>query len=256
MAGYIISQCRRVCKPLWCILILITFSHLWAQECVNYITVNGRPLEGKPACYFSSYGDDRTPHMEAELLAQALGANLVFDERNERYIFARADDLVEINASRDIQQGLVRRDGVLYANGHNIRSTMALRVDAIGYIPIAPVVDAFNGKTSWEAGRRSVHIVTSNNAYNSEAIANAFTPSEAPASSNMEAARDLTPINGQFVVDSPAPSSLTSSNQGSASTQAQANQERLYKKVNLNLSTPQKTILLAQQKIMAQHSQH
>lgn len=179
-------------------LVALSASTGWAQQCLNFVSVNGRQLEGTPACYFVTYGDDRTPHMQAEVLAQVLGAQVLYDDARARYVFARATDLVEIHSSDNVADALIRRDGVLFVNDNNVKSTMAIRMAGIGYVPIAPIVDAFHGSNSWDAAQRTIHILTSSNAYITTPMAPPF-PRQVLAADG-EAARNLIPIGGKFVV--------------------------------------------------------
>ncbi|MEZ4630668.1 MAG: N-acetylmuramoyl-L-alanine amidase [Deinococcales bacterium] len=150
---------REFCLKTWLLILLSLFNLGLAQQCLNYVTVNQRPL-GQVACYFIAEGDRSNAFIDVTLLARELGVFASFDaERNILYL-RRARDEVQMLISHDIHSALTKRAGVMAFNGQNIDSMMGVLSQNTIYVPLSPVVSAFSGSSLWDASVQTIQVMT------------------------------------------------------------------------------------------------
>ncbi len=147
------ARVKRV--ALTVLLLLTTLAS--AQEKHNFLAVNGALVDDAGPYYFIAQGDNRNAFAKAAPLAQAMDLSLHYDPDGKRLRFSDGSANAVFEATGDIQRGLVKRDGVLSVGGRALASPMAILIDGTAYVPISPLVDAFDGRSEWNAER---HIIT------------------------------------------------------------------------------------------------
>ncbi len=118
-----------------------------AQQCLNYVAIDGSLLDGQPACYFIDQGDSYTAFIRAETLADATGSSLRYS--TDSLSFTWQDSGVALPTTSDVAEGL---------NGSGPRGIV---VGSTSYLAIDPLADLLGWNTTWDAGARVVIVDTS-----------------------------------------------------------------------------------------------
>ncbi len=142
------------------LVLLMLISLGQTQQCLNFISVNGRLLEGQAACYFINYGDSQNAFVNADIIARELGVLVTFDSERQVLLFSRGTDSVELQATTNITTGLVKRSGVMTVNGENVDSPMGIIAGGISYVAVTPIVAAFYGESIWDAPSQTILVYT------------------------------------------------------------------------------------------------
>ncbi len=155
-------------------LTLVSFGR--AQQCLNFIAVNGRLLEGQTACYFINQGDNQNAFVNADTIARELGVLVTFDSGRQTLLFSRGTDLVELQVTTDAPTGLVKRSGTMTINGETLDSPMGIIAGGTSYVAVTPIVKAFNGESAWDASSRTILVYTAKQPQVSATISGQVTP--------------------------------------------------------------------------------
>ncbi len=152
-----------VCRLFTLLLVLSTLiaaSTALAQERYNYLAVNGVLLDEAGPFYFIAQGDNRNAFAKAAPLAEAMGLTLAYDGDAKVLALRQGTTIAQLPATGDIAAGLVKADGILDVDGRRSASPHAILVDGVAYVPISPIVTAFEGKSSWNADKHIIVIET------------------------------------------------------------------------------------------------
>lgn len=129
-----------------------------AQERHNTLTVNGTQLDGAGPYYFIAHGDSRNAYGIVTGLAESLGATLTVDQEGRLLQLARGARLLTLATTERVEEGLVKRSGVLSVNGENLDSPMGILVNGKIYVPLSPVVKGLGGQITWEQESRTIRV--------------------------------------------------------------------------------------------------
>jgi N-acetylmuramoyl-L-alanine amidase len=149
----------RVKSPLPALLlaVLCLLPPAFAQERHNSLAINERLTEAGPY-YFIAYGDSTNAFARAGLLAEAMGLELSYDNAAKTLTFRGNGITARMKATSDVAAGLVKRPGMLEANGDDIPSPMAIIVGGVSYVPIVPIAKAFNCDYGWHGQYRLITV--------------------------------------------------------------------------------------------------
>jgi N-acetylmuramoyl-L-alanine amidase len=150
---------KRVVATLLLLLVSLLGSAL-AQQCLNYVAVNGKLLPGNAACYFTRYGDHTDAFVDTTTLAKAMGFTAYFDTRARQLRLTQGALTVTLAATADIAQGLKKQPGTLTVNGKGVSSPMAILLSGSSFVPLGSVVSAFGAKAHYDAKSRVIMIET------------------------------------------------------------------------------------------------
>ncbi|MEM6429185.1 MAG: N-acetylmuramoyl-L-alanine amidase [Deinococcota bacterium] len=145
------------------VLAAISLQGVFAQACLNYISVNNARPETPTACYFLQYDDNSNAFARADVLASALNLSQRYDAEQAQVLLTRGSSQLALASTADIRYGLTKRAGVLHAStalqtGASFDSPMAIQVGGDHYLPVAPVVRALGGDATWHSGSRTIVI--------------------------------------------------------------------------------------------------
>lgn len=143
-------------------LLLVGFAA--AQQRHNYLAVNGELVDAGPY-YFIAHGDSTNAFAKATMLAEAMGLDIEYRGASKELVFSSPLREVTFAATADIVAGLPKRPGVARLDpplrgSNTIDSPMVLLVDGTAYVPISPLVTAFEGLSDWNSESRVVTIDT------------------------------------------------------------------------------------------------
>ena len=135
-----------------------------AQQRHNYLAVDGRLVEAGPY-YFIEYGDSSNAFARASALAEAMRLRVEYLPEQKLLRFTDGFRVVTFEATADVRQGLQKRPGIVKLDpplrgSNTLDSPMAILVDGVSYVPITPLVAAFDGQSDWNAEARLVNIET------------------------------------------------------------------------------------------------
>lgn len=123
-----------------------------AQERYNFLAIDGQAQPGTVGpYYFVKQGNSSDAFAKADLFAQALGVDLKFDGVAKQLVFSRGDASVTLRATGNVLQGLQTRAGTLQVNGEARNSPMGIIVEGSSYVPVDPLVNAFGGRSDFDA---------------------------------------------------------------------------------------------------------
>lgn len=147
------------------ILILFALGFAMAQERHNYLAVNGELIDSAGPYYFIAQGDSANAFARAAVLGEAMGLDVEYLASSKELVFADSFRSVTFAATSDIAAGLVKRPGVARLDpplrgSNTIDSPLAILVDGVAYVPISPLVTAFEGQSDWNSQSRVVTIDT------------------------------------------------------------------------------------------------
>jgi N-acetylmuramoyl-L-alanine amidase len=150
----------RVKSPLQTLLLVVLFSFggAWAQERHNSLAVDEQLNDEAGPYYFISYGDSSNAYAKAAPLAEAMGLRVSYDDQAKVLQFSGNGITARMQATSDVEAGLVKRSGVLTANGTDIASPMAIIVDDVSYVPIVPIAKAFGCDYAWHSQYRLITV--------------------------------------------------------------------------------------------------
>jgi N-acetylmuramoyl-L-alanine amidase len=153
---------------LFSLLILITLSFATAQECHNYVAVDGNVIEGgdygdyagRAACYFIAQGNNVDAYIRAPLLAEALELELSWDEGSKTLVFTQGNTTVRLRTTNDIRQGLQRYSDALTVNGTPFSRPvpMGILVDGVSWIAVTPLAEAFGAAVDYDSANKTVFV--------------------------------------------------------------------------------------------------
>ena len=146
-----------------CILLLCAAT--FAQQRHNYLAVNGAVLDDVGPYYFIAQGDNVNAFARAALLADAMGLSVDYLAESKSLVFSDGRRSASFRATADVAAGLPKRDGTVTLEPPlrgvaSLASPMAILVDGMAYVPISPLVAAFEGQSDWNAERRIVTVDT------------------------------------------------------------------------------------------------
>lgn len=129
------------------------------------MAVNGALLDEAGPYYFVSYGDSSNAFARSSSFAEALDLRVRYDAEERVLVFTDGSRTVTFDATSDVRDGLVKRSGVVTisppANGVAVLSSpSAILVDGTSYVPVTPLVTAFDGAAEWHEGRQLITIDT------------------------------------------------------------------------------------------------
>ncbi len=135
-----------------------------AQQRHNYLAVDGQLVEAGPY-YFIEYGDSSNAFARASALADAMDLSVEYLGEQKLLRFSDGFRVVTFEATADIAAGLVKRPGLVKLDpplrgSNTLDSPMAILVDGVSYVPITPLVTAFEGVSDWDAAALLVSIET------------------------------------------------------------------------------------------------
>jgi N-acetylmuramoyl-L-alanine amidase len=150
----------RVKSPLQTLLLVVlcSFGAAIAQERHNSLAVDEQLNDEAGPYYFISYGDSSNAYAKAAPLAAAMGLRLSYDNQAKVLQFSGNGITARMQATSDVEAGLVKRSGVLTANGTDIASPMAIIVDDVSYVPIVPIAKAFGCDYAWHNQYRLITV--------------------------------------------------------------------------------------------------
>ena len=143
--------------------IIATFILLWlsaalAQTCTDYVALQGKLLEGQPACYFGADRGTDYAYIRTDILTAALGLESSYDPASSVLRFRKGQLAVTLEASNDVAEAVTSRPRTLTVAG-SFQSSPSAILAGSSYLPIAPLVKAFGGSTSWN---QTAHLVLIN----------------------------------------------------------------------------------------------
>src|SRR5690606_38337280 len=146
------------------ILVLVCCS-AFAQQRHNYLAVNGTIIDDAGPYYFIAQGDSSNAFAKAVPLADAMGLRVSYQAEAKQLVFTDGRRTVMFSATADIAEGLPKRSGSVRLEpalrGTNVLdSPLALLVDGTAYVPISPLVLAFEGLSDWNSQSRVVTVDT------------------------------------------------------------------------------------------------
>ena len=141
------------------VLQLVFSAH--AQQRHNYLAVNGELVDDAGPYYFIAHGDSSNAFAKATVLANAMGLEVTYLANSKELVFADELRTVTFAATSDIAAGLPKRPGIARLSpplrgSNTIDSPMAILVDGTAYVPISPLVLAFEGQSDWNSESRVV----------------------------------------------------------------------------------------------------
>ncbi len=153
-----------VFKRVLVVLIALLAGLATAQQRYNYLAVDGELVEAGPY-YFISYGDSTNAYARAAALAEAMDLGIQYLAETKLLRFTDGYRTVTFEATADVEAGLVKRPGIVKLDpplrgSNTLDSPMAILVDGVSYVPITPLVTAFEGQSDWDAGAKLVTIET------------------------------------------------------------------------------------------------
>jgi N-acetylmuramoyl-L-alanine amidase len=140
------------------LVVLCSLAPAFAQERYNSLAIDEQLIEAAGPYYFISYGDSSNAFARAAPLAEAMGLSLSYDNQAKVLQFSGNGITARMKATSDVEAGLVKRSGVLDANGLDIASPMAIIVDGVSYVPIVPVAKAFGCEYAWHSQYRLITV--------------------------------------------------------------------------------------------------
>lgn len=151
-------------RALTLILVLLCCS-CFAQQRHNYLAVNGTIVDEAGPYYFIAQGDSANAFARAVPFAEAMGLRVTYQSDTKQLVFTDGSRTATFSATSDIVQGLPKRAGAVRLEpalrGTNVLdSPLALLVDGTAYVPISPLVTAFEGLSDWNSQSRVVTVDT------------------------------------------------------------------------------------------------
>lgn len=137
----------------------------FAQERHNYLAVDGELLDDAGPYYFIAHGDSANAFAKATNLAAAMDLEVTYLGSSKELVFKSELRTVIFTATSDIEAGLVKRTGVVRLDpplrgAETLDSPQAILVDGTAYVPISPLITAFEGRSDWNSASRVVTIDT------------------------------------------------------------------------------------------------
>lgn len=147
------------------LILLLVSCWSFAQQRHNYLAVNGAIIDDAGPFYFIAQGDSSNAFAKAVPFAEAMGLRVTFQADAKQLVFTDGSRTATFGATADILQGLPKRAGAVKLDpalrGTNVLdSPLALLVDGTAYVPISPLVLAFEGVSDWNSQSRVVTVDT------------------------------------------------------------------------------------------------
>lgn len=133
------------------------FSVASAQRCQGYIAVDGALLEGQTACYFGGVEGADEAFIRTDVLTAALGLESAYDQETGNLRFRRGEAVVEIATTDDVEAALAARPDALEVGGEKRTGRSAI-LAANSYLPLEGLVEAFGGRTYWNAATKLIEV--------------------------------------------------------------------------------------------------
>ena len=135
-----------------------------AQQRHNYLAVDGELVEAGPY-YFIEYGDNANAYARASALAEAMELDIQYLGEAKLLRFSDGFRTVTFEATADVEAGLVKRPGIVKLDpplrgSNTLESPMVILVGGVSYVPITPLVTAFEGESGWDPDALLVSIET------------------------------------------------------------------------------------------------
>ena len=141
-----------------CLVLSGLLSAALAQERHNSLAVDQQLADEAGPYYFIAYGNSTDAYAKATELARAMGLELGYSNETKTLTFNGNGITARMLATSDVNAGLVKRSGVLTANGTDIASPMAIIVDGVSYVPIVPIAKAFECDYAWHSQYRLITV--------------------------------------------------------------------------------------------------
>lgn len=146
-------------------LLLLSVISASAQQRFNYLAVNGALEDEAGPYYFKEYGDSSNAFAKALPLAQAMGLTVEYLAADKVLLFTDGFRTARVSATSDVAAGLAKRDGAIsvsppVADGGSLASPLALLVNGVSYVAIAPLAKAFDGEADWSPATQLVTVDT------------------------------------------------------------------------------------------------
>ena len=138
----------RVKRLAFLLLFLIGFS--FAQQKLANLIINGQTYEDAGSYYFAAYGNTRDAYAKAEQLADSLGLGFSYNKETDLLEFRRGDDVLRLETTENIENGLLKQANVLQVNDERFDSPLGIAVEDEVYIAISPVIDALGGESDFD----------------------------------------------------------------------------------------------------------
>ena len=137
------------------LLLGLTLQTVLAQRCTDYVSVDGQLLNddelgGAVACYFGDAEGTQHAYVRTDLVTAALGLESDYLPDTGRLVFEKAGVRVELAATDDVAAALSPQPGALTVAGETRRGRSAVLAGS-SFLPLAELVGAFGGATSWNA---------------------------------------------------------------------------------------------------------
>lgn len=145
---------------------LSPFVTVMAQHQLNFLEVDGIPVDGAGPYYFIDQGDNRTAFADLFLLTTAMGLEHSFDENELLMHVTDGRRYVQLRVTTDAALGLLADTKNMLVNGKPF-SRAVPRVIVAGrnsYVSVTAIVDAFEGTAEWLPGTHTICISTSHRA--------------------------------------------------------------------------------------------
>lgn len=147
------------------LLLLLSFAIAGAQMPANYLAVDGELVGEAGPFYFTEYGDTSNAFAKALPLAQAMGLTVDYLAAEKVLLFSDGFRTARVAATSDVAAGLPKRGGAIsvsppIAEGGSLASPLALLVDGVSYVAIAPIAKAFEAEADWVAHLQLVTVDT------------------------------------------------------------------------------------------------
>ena len=135
------------------LLLGLTLQTVSAQRCTDYVAVDGKLLNdaelgGAVACYFGDEEGAQRAYVRTDLVTAALGLESDYLPDTGRLLFERAGVRVELAATDDVAAALSPQPEALTVAGKARRGRSAVLAGS-SFLPLAEIVGAFGGATSW-----------------------------------------------------------------------------------------------------------
>lgn len=150
----------RVSHFLLVLVAVLVASAAFAQERFNFLAVNGSLIDDAGPFYFIAHGDNRNAFALASPLAEAMGLTVSYDQKAKVLTFTQGATQASLPATGNIDVGLVKAPDNLTVAGKRFASPSAILVDGVAYVPISPVVAAFDGRSTWNSDKHIIVIET------------------------------------------------------------------------------------------------
>lgn len=139
-------------RTMLILLLGLTLQAALAQRCTDYVAVDGKLLDaaegGAVACYFGDGEGAKNAYVRTDIVTAALGLESDYLPDTGRLLFEKGGVRVEVAATDDVAAALAPRPEAMTVGGAARRGRSAVLAGS-SFLPLAELVGAFGGATSW-----------------------------------------------------------------------------------------------------------